>query len=293
MRRLVLALALVAGAAVGGAALAARGRRRLGATARQGPRTGAIEVDADTVVRAVGKVMEKFTPCDDGVRVRPPDSEATVMLTQTREVATGRRRYVRVHVEPRPIGSPGALVHGRAIATLQRTRWGDDVVEQLTQDVVLEPRPSCQWPSTWENALRATLTHELAHTADSGRFARLRRGETSVQDVHTPEGYQAYINSDVEVAANLATVADDLSMLRRHDLDMPPAFLLRARSERWNDLEAQLTPANQRRFYQLAARMRGAAEQRYAEEDRKGAAGWRKRLLVRHVTKRRRTRRAA
>lgn len=72
---------------------------------------------------------------------------------------------------------------------------------------------------------------------------------------------------------------------------MPPGYLLRAYSERWNDLEDNLTPKNRQRFYRLAARMRDEAAQKYAAEDAAGRAGWRKRLLVKHVNRRRKARR--
>lgn len=284
------AVTLIVGAV--GAAVATTRGRRLGATARQGARTGAIEVSRWVVDDVVERSLREFTPCGvDNAQLRPPRRLAAVKFIPARDAATGKHRGVMVFMEARPGHEDGGgYVHGHAAMAL--TPSGD-----IEQQIVLKPRFTCAWPQTWKDELRSAMTHELAHASDPARFERLRQGRArgSRQDNQTPEGYAAYVNTEVEVVANLAAAqAELLQDGRPTDLiEMPPAFNLRAYSKTWHAVADQLTPANRQRFYRMAARVRDVVA---AERDvgrRAAEATWRKRLLVEHVTKHRRARRRA
>lgn len=297
--RFAVAVAAVIGAAALAAHRAARGRR-LGATARRGPRTGAVEVDDDAVRVAVDQALKTFEPCDPNELdqpvagyLTPPVRRMYANAVRVREVATGEPRTVPIAIDPLDrVSGTGPRVSGKLWTRLNP----DGSVAQ--QALVFAKRYACEHRNVWQRELRATLAHELAHASDTGLRKRIARGgQTPRHRDRIDDAYVAYLNHPEEIVANLTAVRGEVEgagyAARRDLLDMPPDYVLRAHSPRWDLIEDKLTPANRQRFLRMAARLADQAQAARDTGQRKAEATWRKRLLVEHVTKRRRQRRTA
>lgn len=249
----------------------------LGATARKGARTGAIEVDAGDVERLVKNAISTFSPCSpespDKIKanyVRPSGS-TDVGRVQVRDAATGQPRRVPVTVFTRTTGVDGPLVTG-AMSTAT-----DEEGRLVNQSVILKPLDACESKWTWQDTLSSTLTHELAHVADPGIIKRAqkraRAGASARSNFDEAASYHAYLNDPVEVAANVSAVRADFDKVRI-DEDDRPEDLLRWHSSRWKNLEPFLTEANKRRFYRMAARVKDERVAQKAKHDAETAARW-------------------
>ncbi len=287
--RLVTAVVTLVGAAVGSAVWATRGRR-LGATARRGPRTGAIEVDPHLVDDLVDKMLATFVPCGPIGHGRQPaaPTQRWIARVDVRDAATGQPEPVTVYLKPeaRAWNDPPVtgVVHARAT--------GGRV---FSQEATIKPAfDLCQHPDGWRRVLRETTAHELSHASDPGRLLEIRRKSIEMfnTDGADDSRYAKYVNSEVEIVANLTAVADELRAVGYDLSDAKPIELLQLHSRRWRNLEPYLTPANRQRFLRLAAR---AGDVRRAQDDenrRRAEANWRRRQLVTHVQRLRRARHA-
>lgn len=288
-RRFVAAVVTMVGATVGGLVYAARGRR-LGATARRGPRTGAIEVDPQLVDDLVDKMVETFAPCGPTGHGRQPAMlhQRWIANVSVRDAATGQPEPVTVYLKPeaRAWNDPPVtgILHARAS--------GGRVINQ---EATIKPAfDLCQHPDGWRRALRETTAHELSHASDPGRLLAVRRKSIELfnaDGAETNAAYAKYLNSEVEVVANLTAVADELRTVGRDLSDATPRELLLLHSRRWRNLEPHLTPANRRRFLRLAARAGDVRRTQDVENRRRAEANWRRHQLVEHVRRRRRARR--
>lgn len=280
------AAGLAAGALVG----LVRQRKPLGVTARRGPRTGAIEVDPAVVAGAVDAMVERFVPCGPGEFGRQPGHLRSEYIEQVsmRDAATGDAYRVPIYMKPeaRAWNDPPVtgVVHTKAMAG-----------RILMQDVTIKPAfDLCQAPSGWKRDLRQTTAHELSHASDPGRLITIKRRSVAALDADDEAEalakYRAYVNSEVEVVANLTAVADELRDVGYDLADFSPAEVLQLHSRRWRRLKDDLTPENRKRFLRVAARLRDERRAQYAENKRRSETRWRQHLLVEHVTRRRRAR---
>lgn len=262
-------LALFGAAAALAGVAAFRRRRRLGATSRKGPRTGAVEIDVVEINKRVEQALRTMTPCwsrKEGTYLRPIH-EAILDPVMVRDARTGTKRRVQVAVMPleNPTG-------GGALAT-QIDKRG-----RLLQTVVLTPDADlCGKVPAWRSYIRSVLAHELAHAADPWLIEQAR-GRSRVKRTgprRTVPGSRAYYNSPEEMIAHMAEVQDQLRRFGSQvDWSASPPEILR-QSTRFQDIEPMLTPASRRRFLKMAARLK---------DQRSGVAGPR-RVRRRSVTR--------
>lgn len=257
-----------------------RPSKSLGATARRGPRTGAIEVDRDIVNKRVEQILETFTACPlsetdpdpDFQTFRPHSYEA--FPVRVNDAATGDARLVNIRVSPRtyPIWNPGG-----------GGMWLDKVHDPATKQTALFSRvelypnkDACNTKNHWRQHLRRVLAHELAHASDPYGI-RGRHAEKTLREINrelatqSDRGLRRYHNSVEEMAAQLTEVKLELEQEQdpRYWAVGDPVKILRGISQRFVTLERFLTPANRRRFLRLAARLKTARDER-----RKKYHGW-------------------
>lgn len=243
-------------AALSAAIYATRKRRRFalsGArhTVRKGKRTGAIEVDSDLVDLRVEQLLREFTPCkldyDEEGKISglQPTQDSSVPPISVKDVETEELKPIYVLLRPRKEYQPWIRGGGSLLTKVKNQR--------ISQEIVIKPNKDyCGPPEAWRSFLRDTLTHEIAHARDPYVVKSL--GRRVPEDAKA--NFRAYINSPVEVAAELAEVRRQLEDLRPMKLwrMADPLMILRT-SGRYNDLEPLLREANKRRFMHLAARM--------------------------------------
>lgn len=290
--RFVVSVVGLVGAAVGLGHVLARRGRRLGATARRGPRTGAIEVDPHVVDDLVDKMLATFEPCGPTGHGRQPPAptQRWIARVDVRDAATGQPEPVTVYLK-----SEARMWNDPPVTGVVQTRAVGGQV--FSQEATIRPAfELCQHPDGWRRVLRETTAHELSHASDPGRLLEIRRKSIELfsadSDDEARRAYTKYLNSEVEIVANLTAVADELRTVGRDLSDATPSELLQLHSRRWRNLEPYLTLANRRRFLRLAAR---AGDVRRAQDDanrRRAEANWRQRQLVTHVQRQRRARRA-
>ena len=218
--------------------------KKLGETARKGPRTGVIEIDWGKMATAAAEVVDTFKPCGSDDYVQPVGGKGAVTTT-VRDAASGKERPVEILTIPVVRGAD--YPNAEAI----RRKSGDG---RFSHEVVLYPRISCMAADEWRSELRSTLAHELTHSSEAERKKLVGRKQNC-----------PYFNSPHEVAAFLSQVREELNsfhlvhqtstQVRTGDITDPAGMLAQSRKYR-SLLETKcLTPRNRRRFLQMAARL--------------------------------------
>lgn len=246
-------LAWLGAAALGAVAFVARRRvKRLGATGRKGPRTGAVEVDPAIVNERVDELLREMQPCwsrSAGTFLQP-DRDAAVRPVTVHDAATGKPRRVNIILAPKIVDPD--RIGGGMLATEPVGSYGD----RVRQTILVEPNALvCAKVPVWRRLFRNVLTHELAHASDP---ALVMEATGRRKHRYGRPGSHAYYNSAAEMVAHLAEVKDQL---RRFGAEVdwsrsPRAILLT--SEKYQDIEPMLTETNRRRFLKMAARLKTA-----------------------------------
>lgn len=224
-----------------------RKRRRLGATSRKGPRTGAVEVNPAIVNDRVDQLLRTMQPCwssKQGTYLQPVD-DAIVDPVHVPDAGTGRLRRVDVAMAARV--QAANTIGGGFLAT-------ENVDGRVRQTVVVTPNAAvCGKVPGWRRLFRDVLTHELAHASDPTLILEAKGHR---QHVPTRPGSREYFNSPTEMLAHLAEVKDQLRRFGQEvDWSQSPAKILRT-SDKFVDIEPYLTTANYRRFLKMAARLK-------------------------------------
>lgn len=219
---------------------------RLGITARRGPRTGVIQLQA-RVRPAAAKIVDGFRPCGTSDLMPGPGGRVTAVRVAMAD--TGAARDVPITVRPDD--------------RLNMAVWA--VYNGQRREIRLHPRTGlCMSRAEWERAIRTILVHELTHAADPGVDRRVEAAVAGRSRRKATPGGCDYINDPVEVSAFLAEVRAEVlvalgdpryaRLMKAGGMVRTKADLLKF-SDTYRDIKSCLTGANRRRFLQMVARL--------------------------------------
>jgi len=220
-----------------------RSSKNLGASARKGERTGAIEIDYGEMSKAAQKVVDAFRSCGEGLK-KP--AKGPVVSLDVVDPSTGKKRPVDVFAIP-STGTKSAMTGEYSLL-----RYPDG--SQMDRVVLYPKSELCMSPDEWKYYARMVLTHELTHASDPWLHRRPVEGPKR-------SGGCAYASFPAEVAAFLSETREDLrsfygvrkaEKLRKMGKLRQPSDLLRY-SHIYQLFQHCWTPETKRRFMRMAA----------------------------------------
>lgn len=255
--------------------VARRTSGRLGKTARQGKRTGAVEVDEQAIDVRTGQLLRQFDRCTnaDGVQGLQPLQDGSASPLSSRDAETGEPRLVNVLLRPKPAARDWIPGGGRAVLRPQKGRTSY-AHYPVTQEIFVEPNSKKCAPATyWEPFLKTVLIHEMGHVSDPAlirsvfQTSRRRR-----KDQNADVDYTGYVNLPEETTAQLVEVEHELRQSVREQpwlwkADIEPTQTLTQGSQRYAELAPHLTVHNRRRYQRLAARLVSERQSKWRHQD--------------------------